>query len=540
MSRRAVQAVAVAAILLGLLLNFDSLLLHLGSRLPGSEAQSALALLGAWWPAHKLALPDGLVVHSFIGAPQLSDHLRNLPVLPSVLFSVLRPVAGPVAAFNLVLLLSQVATQGLLFALLLRERLPALWAGLAALAFVFSPWYSAAVGGADVIAASLWTLPLALLAWEGWLRRPSTWRAVWVALALYAGVLCGVQHSLWIAALWLPYALYTGRGAWREAAAREQLSLAVLILLVLLLLYPLPDFVRALQGNEPAYAPVLGEPVRRSLIGWALRLSPAILLVAAITVFRGRRERGAIVWLALAGYLSLAGFGLLPDPLQAVFGGLGLPFRPLADREFLFGPALIAWLLCAGHAWREELASAPASLRWRGAGAGLLLIVLGTNSAVIRSIPQHAVTVAGFYRDIAADPEDYLVLEYPFGLSSVEDGREVGQAAYLARDSVWDGKRSVSGLAPYIEPMVFDQVQQESFLFPDTVDDRDAAAQALGEAVNEWRIGYVVVHPDLLGAAEQDTLRDLAERSSALCPPVERDGLVIYRARWHPAGCDAP
>jgi hypothetical protein len=286
----------------------------------------------------------------------------------------------------------------------------------------------------------------------------------------------------------------------------------------------------------------LGAPASRSLAGWALRNSPAILLAAAVTLLRATIDRRLIFWLAVAGFAFAVSLGLLPDPFHMLLGALGLPYRPLAERDYFSGPLLLALLAGLCHAWGGELSRPSRPLLWKGIGAGLLLVVLAGNPAAWRALPQHNLSVPEFFREIAVEPEDYLLLEYPFGLVSQTDERTLGKAAYLARYAVWHEKRPVSGLAPYFEPLVFDQVQASSYLFPKAVspDDLEAAGQALGVAVREWRIGYLVVHPDLLGPDDLEPLRDLAGRSEALCPPVERDGLIIYRALWHPAGCEAP
>jgi hypothetical protein len=224
-----------------------------------------------------------------------------------------------------------------------------------------------------------------------------------------------------------------------------------------------------------------------------------------------------------------------------VAGALGLPAWPLADRSFSFGFALFAMLVYSCQSWSESWQSQP-NLKWQLVGLASFIIILATNVATIRAVPTHEVAVPDFYRQIAAEPEDYIVLEYPFGLASVTDSRLLGEAAYLARYSVWDLKRPASGLSPYYDPHLFEQARTNTFLSPQvlTPDDMDAAAQALGQAVREWRIGYIVVHPDLLTEEAQVIIRNLTDHSGALCPPVRRDSLILYQARWHPAGCSAP
>ncbi len=534
-----------ALVVVALIINFDSILLNPAARLPGTPNEAAYSLLHVWWPVVSLPQPDDLTIHSFIGAPYLANHTRYTPFLQSILFHLLSGL-GPVLAFNLLLIVSQVASQIVLFWFFRRKGAPGLWAALASTAFVLSPWYSTIIGQADVIAAGWWLPPLALIVWDRWTEQPSTWRVAAVVAALYAAVLCGVQNLLWLVSLWLPYAAWSGRALWlnsvndeqKRVASRDQLAAMTLSFLVLFLFYPMPGIVRALQGNEPAYGPALGAPELRSFVGWILRTSPAIFAATLLTVFFGRSVKSGIFWLMVAVFNLLVGFGLIPDALNMVAGALGLPYWPLADRSFSFGIALFAMLVYIGQAWGETWQSPP-TLKWLLVGLASLIIIPVTNLATIRAVPIHEVNVPDFYREIAAEPEDYILLEYPFGLSSVADGRSVGEAAYLARYAVWNLKRPASGLSPYYEPRLFEQVQANTFLFPQTLSPTDlsTAAQALGQAVREWRIGYVVVHPDLLTPEALTTISDLVEQSKALCPPIQRDGLILYRARWHPYGC---
>jgi len=494
---------------------------------------------------------DDLVIHSFIGAPYLSNHLRYLPILQSVVFSALKG-AGPVLTFNLLLIVSQVASQLMLFWFFIRKGITGWWAALAATAFVISPWYSTMLSQADLIAVGWWLPPLALIIWDRWLEKLSPWRTGAVTVVLYAAVLCGIQNIMWIAGLWLPYAAWS---FWQRSKAdpeflksrSDHLAGLGLTLMVLLLIYPTPVLVRSLQREEPAYGPALGEPVLRSFIGWILRTGPAIFGLTAVTGVLAKRERGAAGWLGVAGLNAAVGFGVLPDPLNMIAGALGLTYWPLAEREFFFGIAIFAMLVYISRNWtalqatKDDLGNNQRPILWTGVWIAVLVGLVGTNLTGLRTLPNHEVIVPAFYQEIATEPEDYIVLEYPFGVSSVADGRTMGQAAYLAQNAVWDSKRPTSGLATYYEPHIFDKMAATTFLFPEalTQDNQAQAAEALGIAVREWRIGYVVMHPDLLSAEMQAAIRKLAEQSQALCPPVEREGLVIFRAQWHPYGCPA-
>jgi hypothetical protein len=76
------------------------------------------------------------------------------------------------------------------------------------------------------------------------------------------------------------------------------------------------------------------------------------------------------------------------------------------------------------------------------------------------------------------------------------------------------------------------------FLHPlgDASDSANTAVK-LAQAVQEWRIGYVVLHLELLDEHQQSWLKLLVSQSNALCPGVQRGSLLVFRARWYPAGC---
>ncbi len=258
---------------------------------------------------------------------------------------------------------------------------------------------------------------------------------------------------------------------------------------------------------------------------WIALTGPVIVLAGLATALLRRVGREVGFWLAAGAVLLVLGFGPVPDPLHVVLVGLGLPYRPLADQAFFFGPALFAGVAAATLGWREAWGGwAPGVTPWAVAGAALVLAV-GLNPAVLRGLPTHIVEVPAFYREIAAEPEDYVLLEVPSGLWSTADDQYTGEGAYLSRYVVWHHKRMASGVVAYNQR---------------TLPDPTADADTLASAVNGWRIGYVVAHPDLLDAEALAALDALAAESGALCPAVQRDGLVVYRAQWHPAGCDAP
>jgi hypothetical protein len=539
----------VVTIVLALIVNFDGLLLHLATDLPGDLVDAALALTHVWWPVYSMGQPDALSIHSFFTPPYLINHLLYMPVLQSPVFALLSALGGPVPGLNLLLVASQIATHALTYVFLRGKGAPITLALAGAAAFVLAPWYGDAVGSADVIGASFWVIPAALIAWDRWAAQPSTWRAALVVVALYAAVLAGVQHVIGLILLWLPFAIGTLRPLWQRGGEADQRALAArqhvpamgLALIALLYVYPMPNITRTLQGFEPAYNALPLPPADRSIIGAILHNGPLIAGLAVVTAFFAPGEGRRGMWLVVGGVALLMGMALLPDPVYMLLAGLGMRVYPLAERGYLFGVGLFALMVYAALGWRETWGDALArpAYGW-GAAAALIALALGTNPATIRAMPRHTVDVPDFYAAIAAEPESYVLVDLPFGLVSTLDGAALGEGADLAQYAVWHHKRPLGAPAPYYEPRVFDDLSGQAFLFPGALDGADSgeAARALAEAVDEWRIGYVVLHPDRMAEDAAEAFDALAEESGALCPAVEGDGLIVYRAQWHPAGCE--
>lgn len=538
-----VLPVLAVLVIAGLVGNFDSLLLHMNRSLPGTPDEGALALLDVWWPVHSLHLPDRLAVHSFVGAPHLSNHLLGMPILQSAVYHGLVGIIGPLLALNLILIASQAATHVLSYFFLSSKEIPVPLAMAGATALAVSPWYSAAAGSANVIAASLWTLPLLLIVWDSWLNKPTTLRAASALAALVAGVLAGVQHLTWMLVLLVPYVawrLWQRQDAHEEerSRARRQLMPVGLGVALLMFIYPLPNILQSLQGGEIPYVAELAAPQVRSTLGWLLRASPVIFTLGVVALLSSPVNGERWVWLAAGVVGTLVGLGLAPDPLMFMAGGLGLPRLPLADQFFYFGIALfaivtLAGLLASERRWLEDIRRA-----WAAAGA-VLVVCLISNPALVRQVPRHTVEVPDVYREIALEPEDYILLQYPFGLWSASNDQRVGEGTYLARYAIWHGKRPAGGPVPFFEPRLLAWAAEASYLSPANMNrDPAQAAQDLARVVDEGRVGYAVVHTDLLDPMTLAIIRRTAEDSGALCPAYVRGNLIVYRARWHPEGCE--
>jgi hypothetical protein len=174
---------------------------------------------------------------------------------------------------------------------------------------------------------------------------------------------------------------------------------------------------------------------------------------------------------------------------------------------------------------------------------GLLFIAIAGSMidqpAALQPIQVAGVPTYDLYISLAHEPEDYFVLNYPTGLFSQADGHRVGGDSSLIRYAAWHNKRTIGGAGPFYNPLLLNRMSAGGFLNPLTLDEGEwsESASALNEAVVTWRIGAVVVHPDLLDEESLTGLSDYLAQVESLCSPVNRDGLVYYRPIWHPEGC---
>ncbi len=537
---------------IGIAANFGSILPSLQTSLSGDPDKAALALWHIWWPQFGFWKPDALAITAYSGAPFLSNHLGYMPIFQSMVFGLLAKTSGsPVLSLNLVLLASQIATHYMLHRFLEYKTRSTYIALFAATAVVLSPWYSGRISASDVISAGLWLLPAALLLWDAWLERQGVLQAGLLGGILYVATLSGIQNMAWILALWLPYAVWSLPQVRADPSfaddrklfsARDQLALIGFAFVILLLIYPGPNIMRSLQGGEPAYASPTSPTPEHSLVGTLLRTAPIIWMLAAAKLTFSTVSRSSKPWLVLGSICIVFALDILPEPLQMVTGALRIPFLPLYGFESFFGPAIVALAVFGSLNWGAKRRTAiDKRMSWLAGTAALLVIITLSFAARQRdkTFQQVSASTAKFYSGISHEPEDYLLLNFPFGLSNVQDENSLGEHAHLAQYAAWHRKRTLSGVAHYYEPAVFDSFAAMTFLFPefDDLQEMENAAQALASAVNTWRIGYVVVHSELVATDVVQSIDEMADLTGALCPGIRRHNLISYRAKWHPYGC---
>jgi len=223
-----------------------------------------------------------------------------------------------------------------------------------------------------------------------------------------------------------------------------------------------------------------------------------------------------------------------------LFNGL---FRSPGRFDSVF---IIGALIFAGRTWGPLVAKRP---RLRTGVAALLMLVVLAEVRLFDPMPiQLPAQPYDFYQAIGreqGDPYDKeVVVEVPVAGGSGEAW--VGNFHDMETEfyGMTHGKRMLNGAiarAPlgnfwywlYDDPMLA-WLGQRRYLEPDRVE-----AQ-LRQRINNWPMGYIVIHQDAIGRSgptNQEIIGYFNSLDDLLCPVwVERDA-VVYRTSWHPDGC---
>src|SRR5258708_5333413 len=78
-------------------------LLKGGNYLLGNDGSAGLNLWAVWWPLHAVPGNYNLVYNNYMLFPTSSNVLPLLSLPASLLYGALRPLFGPIAAFNVIL-----------------------------------------------------------------------------------------------------------------------------------------------------------------------------------------------------------------------------------------------------------------------------------------------------------------------------------------------------------------------------------------------------------------------------------------------------
>ncbi|NDJ61056.1 MAG: hypothetical protein GYB67_08015 [Chloroflexi bacterium] len=577
-ARSQVRLHGLAAGFFGLLafLTLYPIVLHSGTHVAGFDYFNYN--WNFWWIRHALHTP-GLDVYAndFVMFPNLSNYgYHALTAFWYPLWALLEPLTGTLHAVTVIIFLGAFLNGYLLFVLLRSESVHPGLALLGGAVLQVLPISRYFYYNTHLNLMDWFWLPAHLLLWQqvvaaidgGRLRQAVGWALV-QGIALWGLFLTDLQFPIFLAAVMVPYGLYTlWRSRWRVRLISAGIVAVGVAVALIWFAGPLPAILEF--SGELVPGPVEdrpGVPFPGGLLSmadewwsWARPsvgafVTVAILLSTIVSVTPLRRRMPPDRWLWFGIMLPPLIFALGPT-VQLGDQTIPMPYRwlyTITDGMFrmpwrLAPIFVIAGMIFAGKTWTPLLTGRailpPRSARvFALAGAFLALAV---SIRLYETAPLDPVPYPyTFYETMAAEPYDeYVVFEVPTGIGTGEVLFGDSRAIQLQFYGMTHTRRMVNGFisrAPienfwymvYDDPMI-SWLGQRRYLEPENV-----AAQ-LRERIFSWPIGYIVIHQNLIGRdgpTLQEIIGYLNQHDDLVCPFTVEGDAVVYRTRWHPDGC---
>ncbi len=524
---------------------------------PTNEIQSSefdIFLWNLWWVRHAIfdlhasPLYTNAVVYPFTSP--LAGH--TLALLWGLVSAPFQMVFGLIPTFNGIIVLAFVLAAVSMYAFVrkhVERQSVALLAGLI-LAFTPAMVQRASVGHLDKL--SIFWLPLCLLLWDKVVEtRRWTW-AVITGLCLYLSWLTDFQQVMWTLLLLGPYMVYTL--TLHPLSARERtgkrvgwlIALTSVTFVIPAIFAPLPQLIEA---NQLSYPPARLEdtvyfafPVQNLLTGsdngdFTIGLLLPLLTVVSVPFIRRDGERWFWLWvalicliLALGPYVDING-ARIELPYALVHRMLGNQYRtPM--RFITPGVLALTMVVCLTldrtlFTWKRLVNRVNVQ---RAIVAGLMLAFIW-DYRLWRPFPITTMPDYQAYHTIAQTPGDFTVLEVPVGVRT--GFAIVGRGEYLQYYAPVHQHPIPSGYLSRLPNEVLDYFYHDPLLGALTLSQAlppQAEVDArLSQLIQDWRIGYVVLHRDLLEKGRIKSLGDLLNRQPLLEKVGEEGPLVIYR-----------
>jgi hypothetical protein len=566
--RRAILVLAFFVLLSAITLS--PLSYHLGSMAPAAykgEYDYYHFHWNLWWVRHAVLNGQNPFYTDMVLAPftnNLSYHSLTPVLLPEYL--LLEPIFGHLRAANLIMWISLTLTGVLMTVFLRRMRISYPVALLGGVLLAFSPYMLDHIASGHLNLITVFWIPLVLIIWERVeVKRRIGW-AVLLGIVLWAMWFTDTLIIFWGLLLLAPCALWA---FFQASDRRVRLRLILLGLLALVFTFSLAWFLGPLQPtldftsdqlpparlltlryySIPLRALLLPEPGRTQRLGFERdeTLGLVLVLLVLVGLLVRTRDRQRWFWL-VAAILPLV---LVMGPDINLFGTrIPLPFRLIHEAfhgqmrtPIRFLPSAVVPLIVFAartyDPWLRRVHNV--SLRYAMAAGvlGLLIVELG----IFRPYPATP-ELPGyqFYtmmRQEHYDDYDYVVLEVPSG--PYTGWRRIGSHPEAMYYGITHEKRMVSGLLSRIridDHLYYETSPLMGWLTQERPLVMDRAIGELTRIVDEWPVGYVVVHLDWIDneAFLQEVL-DIFNGHPSLCfLEVERDA-ILYRTTSHPKGC---
>ncbi len=528
---------------------------QIGITLIGQD--SSFTLWSFWLPSCALWLNQDVMITDYSAFPFQQNLLLVLSPLGSLLYFGLRGLRlSPPLAFNLLYGVSVIFTGWTTAAYLRYFGLPKAGSLFAGVLLVFSPvmHYQLSHGHPDLMA--LGWIPLGCLVWEQVRSRQR--HSVWLALVWVGTVLTSVPLTLLALVVWLPYitvSILQTREEERHWLINSML-VQVLVWVAVCMTYPLPGLFKTWVGlAPPAEATALLTNVWQLTVatGFIGLVWVALAVLAIASLWRdtfvqtkhSQATRSAPpVDRTIAGFWL--GMGLLSLLLALIPAGSGW----FSTHQQWLSPA--DWIALASVSFCLLIAFGLASVwqRWELGDhrvrvlAMMPLVVLVVTIALRPAPPTVAWRPSPAYTAIGKEPGDYALLEVPFGIHSLTNGRQFGSGFDLQQYAVIHRKRTLNGNIAGSGTDAFNTDTHSLLLralagqpFVPTA----SITAELQTLVQSQQIGYVVVQLARLQPGQQTQIFGLFDtKTSGLCRVFRDSSTVVYRTKWHPFDCNQP
>jgi hypothetical protein len=268
-------------------------------------------------------------------------------------------------------------------------------------------------------------------------------------------------------------------------------------------------------------------------------------------------------WLAIFALNGLLLWQVDFSPLTLLGNLFVVPHNPQLIREAMYiFPLMLTGTVLLGQGihfligkQRTWLYLSPPIRYGFYAGLGVLTLIL---SGWLVDLPTTPAPTYHFYQTLAADPENYLVIDYPFGIDSLarrdglDAGEDVSGYGVFGREDIAGRslvgmpdhhKRVLGGLTTSLTPDELAPYHASSLIrllalgLNPAAPDIDAQVTTLKNEVIRWRAGYVLIHRDELPPEALDRLRGWFTWTDTFCYAGDENGVEVWRGTWHPAGC---
>jgi hypothetical protein len=399
----------------------------------------------------------------------------------------------------------------------------------------------------------MWWISLSLLAFDFACHSRRFGSVLALVFCLYAALLTDFQYMMWIPMVLVPYALgqilsprfRSDRG--RRYSLLARLGLAILIFACLVLLYPVRQLLQVAPAGYPQASLETAHhyslPVS-SFFQYKQDYFTIGLLIVPVTIVvwvLGRARKGSVLWLvvasaslllALGPYLSLEPYSetlRIPLPYLVLHRLLRGQYRVPARFAIPAVFCLSIFIALEGQAVLDRLRIAQ-PFRFGLVGGILFLMII--DYGLLRPFPISLPKEYATYREIAKDSRDVTLLEVPLG---IDTGYAMfGHGKELIYYQPIHKKRTPSGALSRMSMIIIDYYRPFNLL--NAVAGRSSldpatAADELTRLIEEWNIGYVLIHRDMLNQEELQQLPSFFAAHPSLCFWQAEEDLLAYRVR---------